>query len=104
MKVTMDRNLCDASLSFCARCSAAFIRNPEGVDRLCIMDVEDDGRDSLTLHLISDGRELEINLTDEQQELAAVEGWEALADFDPALFRSGARERWELLRTLPSEH
>jgi hypothetical protein len=54
--------------------------------------------------LISDGRELEINLTDEQQELAAVEGWEALADFDPALFRSGARERWELLRTLPSEH
>ena len=104
MRVVIDRNLCDTSLSFCQRCSAAFIRFPEGVDRLCIMDVQDDGKDTLTLHLVTDNRELELELTDEQRELASVEGWEALADFDPALFRSGARERWQEIRSLPANH
>jgi hypothetical protein len=104
MKVSIDRNLCDTSLSFCQRCSATFIRFPEGVDRLCITNIEDDGKDTLTLHMITDNRELELELTDEQRELAAVEGWEALADFDPALFRSGARERWEEIRKLPANH
>jgi hypothetical protein len=104
MKVTMDRNLCNASLPFCQRCSATFIRYPDGEDRLCIIDVEDDGKDTLTLHLVSDGREIEVELSEEQRELASVEGWEALADFDPALFRSGAEERWNELRLLPAEH
>ena len=104
MRVTIDRNLCNSSLPFCQRCSAAFIRNPEGEDRLCIMDIEDDGKETLTLHMLTDGRELEIELTDEQKEIASVEGWEALADFDPALFRSGANERWAEIRTLPADH
>lgn len=104
MRISIDRNLCNTSLPFCQRCSAAFIRYPEGTDRLCIMSVEDDGKDTLTLHMLTDGRELEIELTDEQRELASVEGWEALADFDPALFRSGARKRWEEIRHLPAEH
>lgn len=104
MKVVIDRGLCDTSLSFCQRCSAAFLRFPEGSDRLCIMDVVDDGKDSLTLEMTTDGRHLELELTEEQRELAAVEGWEALADFDPALFRSGARERWEEIRRLPANH
>jgi len=102
MKVIIDRDLCDASLPFCQRCSAAFIRNPEGVDRLCIREVIDDGQDTLTLKMLTDGRVLEMELTDEQRELAAVEGWEVLANFDPALFRSGAMERWHKLSTLPT--
>lgn len=104
MKVIIDRDLCNASLPFCQRCSAAFIRYPEGVDRLCIRDVIDDGQDSLTLQMLTDGRELNIELTDEQREIAAVEGWEVLADFDPALFRPGALERWREIRRLPAEH
>jgi hypothetical protein len=104
MRVTIDRDLCNSSLPFCQRCSAAFIRYPEGVDRLCIVDVEDDGKDTLTLHMLTDGRELEIELTDEQRELASVEGWEALADFDPALFRTGANKRWAEIRKLPADH
>ena len=103
MKVIIDRDLCDANLSFCQRCSAAFIRYPEGTDRLCVRDVIDDGKDTLTLKMFSDGRTIEVELTDEQRDLASVEGWEALADFDPALFRSGAMERWRELRTLPTE-
>ncbi len=104
MKVVIDRGLCDANLSFCQRCSAALIRDPEGYDRPCIMDVVDDGRDTLTIEMYTDGRKLEIELSEEDQELAAVEGWEALADFDPALFRTGAMERWHLISRLPSEH
>jgi hypothetical protein len=104
MKVVIDRDLCDASLPFCARCSAAFIRYPEGSDRMCIMDVIDDGRETLTLELHTENRRLEVALTDEERELASVEGWEALADFDPALFRTGAMERWREIRELPAEH
>jgi hypothetical protein len=102
MKVIIDRGLCDTNLAFCQRCSAAFIRFPEGVDRHCIRDIIDDGQgDILTIEMKTDGRVLEITLTDEERELASVEGWEALADFDPALFRSGAAERWRELRKLP---
>ncbi len=104
MKVVIDRDLCDATLPYCQRCSAAFLRYPEGSDRLCIRDVIDDGSDLLTLQMHTDGRELQVELTTELHELAGVEGWEALADFDPALFSEGALERWRLIRDLPAEH
>jgi hypothetical protein len=104
MKVVIDRDLCSANLAYCQRCSAAFIRNPEGSDRLCIRDIIDDGKDTLTLKMLTDGRSLEIELTDEQREWASVEGWEALVDFDPLLFSSGAMDRWRELRVLPAEH
>lgn len=101
MRVVIDRDLCDASLPFCQRCSAAFIRYPEGSDRQCIREIIDDGSDLLTIEMRTDGRILQIELTDEEREIAAVEGWEALANFDPALFRAGAMERWHRLRDLP---
>jgi len=101
MRVVIDRDLCDANLAFCQRCSAAFIRYPEGVDRQCIREIVDDGSDLLTIEMKTDGRQIVIELTDEERELASVEGWEALADFDPALFRTGAMERWHHLSTLP---
>lgn len=100
MRVVIDRDLCNASLPFCQRCSAAFIRYPEGTDRLCIREIEEDGSDLLTIVMNTDGRTLEIELTEEEREVASVEGWEALADFDPALFRSGAMARWRELRAL----
>ena len=101
MRVVIDRDLCDASLPYCQRCSAALIRYPDGVDRLCIRDIIDDGSDLLTIELKTDGRELVIQLSEEEREIASVEGWQVLADFDPALFRSGATERWHQLRELP---
>ena len=104
MKVIIDRDLCDANLSYCQRCSAAFIRYPEGSDRLCIREIIEDDKDTLTLKMFTDGRTLELELTDEQRDLASVEGWESLVDFDPALFSSDAMDRWRELRTLPAEH
>jgi hypothetical protein len=102
MRVVIDRDMCDASLPFCQRCSAAFIRYPEGTDRQCITDIVDDGSDLLTIEMRTDNRLIEIQLSEEERELASVEGWEALADFDPALFRSGAMERWHALSRLPT--
>ncbi len=102
MKVIIDRGLCDTNLAYCQRCSAALFRHPEGYDRLCILDIIDDNKETLSLEMYTDGRVLELELTDEERELASVEGWESLADFDPALFRSGGMERWRELRNLPT--
>lgn len=104
MKVVIDRGLCDTNLAYCQRCSAALIRHPEGYDRACIVDIIEDGNDLLTIELMTDGRVLEVELSEEERELAAIEGWEALADFDPALFRTGALERWRELRIFPATH
>ena len=80
MKIVMDRGYCDATLSFCARCSAAFFRKPTGTDRQCIVDIVDDGNDNL-LHFVvkTEGRTLEFDLTKDLQEGLAIEGWEFLA-------------------------
>jgi hypothetical protein len=102
MRITIDRDLCDASLPFCQRCSAAFIRHPEGGDRQCVTAIEDDGKDTLTIVMSTDERLIEVELSEEQREWAAVEGWEVLADFDPALFRTGAMDRWRELREMPA--
>lgn len=104
MKVVIDRGLCDTNLAYCQRCSAAFIRHPEGYDRPCIREVIDDGSPLLTIEMFTDGRTIEIELTEEERDLASVEGWEALADFDPALFRSGAAERWREIGRLEAKH
>jgi hypothetical protein len=105
MKIILDRAYCDAALSFCARCSAAFFRHPLGTDRPCVVAVIEDGRDDvLHFEVRSDGRTLEFDLTQELQEGLAVEGWEFLADFAPGFFRHGAAERWRALAALPTTH
>ncbi len=105
MRIVMDRGYCDATLTFCERCSAAFFRKPLGTDRPCVVDVIDDGNDDL-LHfeVRTDGRVLEFDLTEELQENLAIEGWDFLADFEPSLFRHGAAERWRALGKLPATH
>ncbi len=105
MKIVMNRDYCDAALPFCARCSAAFFRRPMGTDRPCIVDVVDDGDDEM-LHfvLLTDGRELEFDLTEDLQEGLATEGWEFLADFEPGFFREGAAQRWRELSMLSPSH
>ena len=98
MKIVMHRGFCDATLSFCARCSAAFFQKPLGTDRPCIVKVVDDGNeDRLEITLCTDRRNLTFELTPELQEGLALEGWEYLADFPPALIRRGAARRWRHL-------
>lgn len=98
MRIVMNRGFCDAGLSFCARCSANFFRKPLGTDRPCIVRVIDDGQeDVLEVVVCTDQRNLKFTLTPEIQEGLAVEGWEYLADFAPALIRRGAQARWQRL-------
>jgi hypothetical protein len=105
MKIILDRHYCDAALSFCARCSAAFFRHPFGTDRPCVVAVIDDGRDDmLHFEVRTDGRILEFDLTKELQEGLALEGWEFLADFDPGFFRHGAADRWRALERMSASH
>ncbi|MBI3959371.1 MAG: hypothetical protein HY328_11250 [Chloroflexi bacterium] len=103
MKIVMDRGLCDATLNFCARCSATYFQKPMGTDRPCVVNVIDDGKeDVLEFFIRSEGHTVHFVLTDELQEGLALEGWEFLADFDPALFRTGAAERWRKIAKMPA--
>lgn len=96
MKIIMHRGFCDASLPFCARCSAGFFQKPWGTDRPCIVKVlEEDRQDTLEVVVCTDQRNLHFELTPELQAGLALEGWEYLADFDPALIRRGASRRWQ---------
>ncbi|KAA3656863.1 MAG: hypothetical protein DWQ04_29835 [Chloroflexi bacterium] len=104
MRIIIDRGLCNSGLAFCQRCSAAFIGNPMGYDRPCIREIVEDGSELLTLEMYTDGRTLVVELTEEDREIAAVEGWESLVNFDPALFRTGAMRRWRQLQQLPANH
>ncbi|RME81078.1 MAG: hypothetical protein D6775_14540 [Caldilineae bacterium] len=102
MIIVMDRGLCDADLAFCARCSATFFQKPMGTDRPCVVDVIDDGDDEvLAFVLLTDGRTLRFHLTDQTAEGLELEGWEFLADFEPALMRRGAADKWRALARQP---
>ena len=69
-----------------------------------IVDIIDDGDEELLrFELRTDGRVLEFELTDELQEGLGTEGWEFLADFEPALFRHGAADRWREIAKQPTQ-
>ena len=99
MKIVMHRGYCDAGLSFCARCSATYFQKPLGTDRPCIVKVDEaDQKEVVEVVLCTDQRNLRFTLTPEIQEGLATEGWEYLADFEPAFIRRGASGRWQRLK------
>jgi hypothetical protein len=89
MKVTIDRNICDASLNSCEHCFSFFIQHPEGVDRYCIIEQVDDGSDKMTLTMLTDGLERTLVLDDKDREMVAAEGWASMVDFVPKFYRGG---------------
>ena len=89
MKVTIDRNICGASLNACEHCFSFFVQHPEGVDRYCIVEQVEDGSDVLTLRLLTDGQERTLALDKAQRELVVTEGWSSLVDFVPKFYRAG---------------
>jgi hypothetical protein len=87
MKVLIDRNICGAALNACEHCFSIFAQHPQGVDRYCILEQADDGSDTLTLTIRSDGQEQTVSLNDEQRQLVATEGWSSVVNFVPAFYR-----------------
>jgi len=88
MKVTIDRNICEASLNACEHCFSIFAQHPQGVDRYCIVENVEDGSDGVTLTIRSDGREQTLELDEAQRQLVATEGWSSLVDFVPKFYRA----------------
>jgi hypothetical protein len=87
MKVTINRNICGASLNACEHCFSFFAQHPEGVDRYCIVEQVEDGSDLLTLKLLTDDTERTLVLDEKQRELVASEGWASMVDFVPRFYR-----------------
>lgn len=87
MKVTIDRSLCNHVLSECERCFARFVKNPDGADRMCITEYEDDGDPTLTLTLRYDGLEEVLVLSPEERENVAIEGWSSYVKVPPKFYR-----------------
>jgi hypothetical protein len=87
MKVTINRNICGASLNACEHCFSFFAQHPEGVDRYCIVEQVDDGSDLLTLTLLTDQTERTVVLDEQQRQAVALDGWSSLVDFVPQFYR-----------------
>ncbi|HLF28940.1 MAG TPA: hypothetical protein VJG32_21650 [Anaerolineae bacterium] len=88
MKVTIDRNICNAALNVCEHCFSFFAQHPLGVDRFCIVEQVDDGSDKLTLTILTDGQKRTVELDDAQRQLVVTEGWASLIDFVPDFYRT----------------
>jgi len=88
MKATIDRNICTAALNACEHCFSFFAQHPMGVDRYCIIEQADDGKDELTLTLRTDGVERTLVLDEKQRQLVTTEGWSSLLDFVPDFYRA----------------
>ena len=60
---------------------------PLGVDRACIVALEQDDRDDLTIVMRSEGNEEVLVLNDELRERVARDGWTHYVHFNPRFFR-----------------
>ena len=89
MKVTIDRNVCTASLNACEHCFSFFAQHPMGVDRYCIVEQLEDGSDDLTLTLKTDGNQQRtLVLNEAQRQQIALDGWSSMVDFVPNFYRA----------------
>ena len=88
MRVTIDRRLCKGSLPFCERCFGIFITTPQGIDRVCIVDWQDDDSELMTLRIISAEGEDTLTLAPGDSEAVALEGWPQYVKFEPDFYRA----------------
>jgi hypothetical protein len=74
MKVWIDRDTCDSNLAACLSCFGQMVLT--GVpDRGCIVKYEDDGSETLTVFMRSDGQEREpLIIPKEMRDMVAYEG------------------------------
>ncbi len=94
MKVWMNRDKCETSLSACLSCFGQFVRT--GVpNRGCITDHEDDGTEDITIFMISEGVErAPVFIPEEDRELVAYEGWDKFVDWKPRFRKNEGAARY----------
>jgi hypothetical protein len=83
MKVWIDRDTCDSNLAACLSCFGQLVLT--GVpDRGCIMKYEEDGSETLTVFMHSDGQDREpLIIPKEMRDIVAYEGWDQFVSFEP---------------------
>lgn len=87
MRVKVNRNVCSAPLSFCERCLGRFLEYPLGYERRCFEELEDDGKEELTLEVQSGEHQVTLVLNEEERKLLAGEGWAYFVDFPVPMYR-----------------
>lgn len=88
MRVKIDRNACSAHLAFCERCLGRFLQYPEGYERRCFVELEDDGQEVLTIDLHTGTHDVTLKLNEEQRKMMAGEGWAYFVDFGIPMYRN----------------
>ena len=87
MRVKINRNYCDAHLAFCERCLGQFLKYPMGYERRCFEELEDDGKEELTIELHTGDQDINLVLNEEERLLLASEGWAYFVDFAVPMYR-----------------
>ncbi len=93
MRVKIDRDVCTAQLAFCEQCLGKFLREPMGYERHCFEEIVDDGKEELTIELVSGGHSTVLTLNEEERLLAATEGWSFFVDFIPPMYRDDPAQK-----------
>ena len=95
MKVWIDRDTCDSNLSACLSCFGQFVRTGDP-DRGCIVKYEDDGSETLTVFMRSDGQDREpLIIPKEMRDMVAFEGWDKFVSFEPKFRHNEGADRVE---------
>jgi len=87
MRVKINRNYCGAHLAFCERCLGQFLKYPMGYERRCFEELEDDGKEELTIELHTGDQDINLVLNEEERLLLASEGWAYFVDFAVPMYR-----------------
>jgi hypothetical protein len=87
MRVKINRNVCPAHLAFCERCLGQFMKYPYGYERRCFEEIEEDGKEELTLEIHSGEHDVTLVLDEAQRQLVAGEGWAYFVDFPVPMYR-----------------
>ena len=86
MKVWLNRDTCSSNLAACENCFGQFLRT--GVpDRACMVAWRDDGKESITVHMRSEGESHMLVIPADKRELVAYEGWPKFVDFEPSFLK-----------------
>ena len=81
MRILVNHDACQHAGEYSDRCLSATVRNPWGHEAFCMAQVEEDGREELTVVLTSGGQSVtRVFRTQAEREIAAAEGWLAFVD------------------------
>jgi hypothetical protein len=93
MRVKLNRNVCSAHLAFCERCLGQFLKYPYGYERRCFEEIEEDGKEELTLEIHSGDHDVTLVLDEAQRNLLAGEGWAYFVDFPVPMYRDEVEQQ-----------